>query len=463
MIFLLLLTLLVACVVLLRRVRQLEVRTVRDVLTVCPSCGSGTKDRAGALRSAMGVATRQGLSSAILLAGLDRFTTIVGAYGPAVGDKALAALGNRLSSTVPSGTWVRVGGDFFTITLNAIDGPEQAEAAALAILRSLTPSIPLSEQGLSCTASLGVSMLPRDAPNLEGGLRAAHAALVRARKDGGNRLRVFDPLWDEAQLVRDELACELYDAISAGAIVPHYQPVVDLRSGSLVGLEVLARWCHPTRGLLLPDAFMPAAEEARLSGRITEVLMRRVVLDARVWPSRLFFAFNISPEQLAESVGTGATQDLPGWPEWTLNPARLEIEVTEYGAIQDLDAARRAFAAWRAQGTRIVLDDFGAGVSNLSRLRDIRFDKVKIDKGFLIEAPTDPRADACVRATLDLGTRLGIETVAEGLTDAHTAKYVAALGCRYGQGYLYSAPVPAGDVPALVSRMAPPQQAKLIA
>ena len=462
-IFLLFLSLLAACAVLLRRLRRLEGRALPNVLTIRPTLDTGPKDHAGILRSAAGAAMRNGRSSAVLVAGLDRFATFVGAHGPCAGDEALSELGRRLTAHTVSGTWVRVGGDLFALALEVIDGPEQAEAAALAVLRSLAPPISIQERGVSCTASVGLAVLPRDARDVDGGLRAAQAALARARTEGSNRLRVFDQRRDGARLVRDELAAELPDAIAAGAILPFYQPIVDLRSGSLVGLEVLARWLHATRGLLSPDAFMSAADEARLSGPITEVLMRRAVLDARVWPSRLFFSFNISPEQLGEFAGRDGSQDFPGWPEWTLDPTRLEIEVTECGTIQDLGAARREFAAWQARGTRLVLDDFGAGASNLARLRDIKFDKFKIDKGFLESAPTNPRADACVRAMLDLGARLGVEAVVEGLADADSARQVAAMGCRYGQGYFYSAPLPAGDVPALVRRMAPALPAKLIA
>ncbi len=460
---LLLLSSVIAYLILLRRIRQLEGRALRDGLSACTRHRGVPGGDRGILRSATEGAGRRGLPSAVLLAGLDRFSSMMRAHGPCAGDDLLAALESKLCAATPSGGWVRVGGSLFALALAVIEGPEQAEAAALAVMRSLEPSTPLPEPGLPGTASLGVALLPRDAADLDGGLRAAHAALERARMEGGNRLRIFDPGRDGTRLIRNALAGELPDAIREGGILPYYQPIVDLRSGTLVGLEVLARWCHPTHGLLAPDAFMPAADEARLCGRITDALMRRVVLDARVWPSRLFFAFNVSPKQLGDSVGTGSVGDLLHWPKWTLDPARLEIEVTECGAIEDVDAARRGFAAWRERGTRVVLDEFGTGASNLSGLRDIQFDKIKVDKRFASGASADPRADACLRAVIDLGARLGVDTVAGGLENAAAANHVAAMGCRYGQGFFYSPPVPAGEVPALVRRMASPIPLRLTA
>jgi EAL domain-containing protein (putative c-di-GMP-specific phosphodiesterase class I) len=282
-------------------------------------------------------------------------------------------------------------------------------------------------------------------------VRARQSTLSEPGLEHADWSTIFKPAAVSASRLPDNLASQLPGAIAAGLILPFYQPIVDLVDGTIVGLEVLARWRHPDLGLLRPDAFVPAADDARASGSITSALMRRVVIDAQAWPSHLFFAFNVSPKQLGDITQTVAEVGVECWPEWTLDPGRLEIEITECGPIEDIGAATRAFAFLQAYGTRIVLDDFGTGESNLSRLRDIRFDKIKIDRGFLIGMGQDSRAEACLCAMLDVGARLGVLMVAEGLEHVDVASRVAAMGCRYGQGYLYSRPVPAETVPALFS------------
>ena len=240
--------------------------------------------------------------------------------------------------------------------------------------------------------------------------------------------------------------------MAGGAILPVYQPIVDLADGGLVGLEVLARWNHPTRGMLAPDIFIPLAEELGLTGQITQMLMRRVISDARDWPAWLYFAFNVSPGQLRELIGM--IRNPPVWPEGTLDPRRMEVEVTESALIEDIVVAREVISLLQARGTRVVLDDFGIGLSNFFHLRELPFDRIKIDRSFIMDIASDPRAEACVRAMLALGASLGIPMVAEGVESARTETRLRELGCRFGQGYIYSEAVSAFEVHGLIRRMA---------
>ena len=231
-------------------------------------------------------------------------------------------------------------------------------------------------------------------------------------------------------------------------MIPYYQPIVALQDGRLVGLEVLARWQHPTRGLLPPELFIPLAEQMNLTGQITETLMRRVIADARDWPAWLYFAFNVSPGQLRELIGL--VRNPPVWPEGMLDPERLEVEVTESALMEDMAVAREVIALLQQRGTRVVLDDFGDGYSNFSHLRALPFDRIKIGRGFVADVAACKRAEACVRAMLALAGSLGIPVVAEGVESAASEARMAELGCRFGQGFHYSEPVAYSGVAALL-------------
>jgi diguanylate cyclase (GGDEF)-like protein len=361
---------------------------------------------------------RSGSAFALILFDLDDFSLINSKHGTQCADELLASTAERLRSLVPdAGQIARLGADEFAILLDASMGIETIEAAALSIQRSWRTPLRAGTLALDCSVSLGIALCPRHAADADGLLRAAQAALGHAKAAGGASWRFFDPEHDNA----------------------------------LTGLEVLARWQHPERGLLAPDIFIPLAEEMQLAGQITQSLMRRVIRDAREWPAWLYFAFNVSPGQLRELIGM--VRNPPVWPEGELDPRRIEVEVTESALIEDIDVAREVIALLQARGTRVVLDDFGIGHSNFFHLRELPFDRIKIDKSFVLDIARDPRADACVRAMLALGGSLGIDMVAEGLEDAETEAYVAVLGCRFGQGYLYSPPIAANAVPALMRRL----------
>ena len=392
--------------------------------------------------------------AALFVLRLDNLQTIIGDHGHGAGECVMVGVADRLRKLWPTERWSRLIGDDLGLVLGGMYESTQIEAAAIAILRSVEEPMQTFDGELVCSASLGIAPIPGQAGRSDcdvgATFLAAFAAVGRASAAGGSQWSLFDSVQQRAEVLRDSVKEELRAAIENGRIIPYYQPIVDLRTGEIVGLEVLARWEHPTRGVLPPDVFIPMAEELQLAGLISQTLMRRVIADSRYWPTSIYFAFNASPGQLRELISLVRVP--PSWPEGALDPKRLEIEITESALIEDLEVARTVIELLQAAGTRVVLDDFGIGYSNFFHLRELPFDKIKIDKSFVLDLGLDPRADACVRTMIALGESLDIEMVAEGVEKGHIAKYVADLGCRYGQGYLYSVPVSADAVSALLRK-----------
>ena len=407
-----------------------------------------------AFRGAVAARLAARASGALFILRLDNLRDIVAEHGYRAGEYVLAGVADRLKKSWPTERWSRLLGDDLGFVLGGCGETTQVEAAALAILRSVEVPIQTFDCELPVKASLGIARISGQAARSDVDVGAiilsAISALSKASERGGSQWSLFDAEQHRAEVLRDSVKVELRAAIEMGDVIPYYQPIVDLRTGGIVGLEVLARWEHPTRGVLPPDLFIPMAEEMRLAGLVSQMLMRRVIADSRHWPTSLYFAFNASPGQLRELISL--IRDPPSWPEGFLDPRRLEIEITESALIEDLEVARTVIELLQAAGTRVVLDDFGIGYSNFFHLRELPFDKIKIDKSFVLDLGLDPRADACVRTMIALGESLDIEMVAEGVEKSRIAKYVADLGCRYGQGFLYSAPISAEAVSALLRK-----------
>jgi diguanylate cyclase (GGDEF)-like protein len=401
---------------------------------------------------ALGRRLLAGTRSALLIVDLDRFKSVNSKHGQRIGDEVLIAAANRLRGLVADAEQVaRLSGNEFAILLDASRGFDEVEGAVLNVMRAMLAPLPAGIEPIECSTSIGVALMPDHAPDEDGLMRVAHLALDQVKAAGGGGFRFYNPKRNAEERQKQEMKNDLAAAIASGQIIPFYQPIVDLRSGMMIGLEVLARWDHPERGLLSPDLFIPFAEEMQLAGQITQSLMRRVVRDARDWPNWVYFALNVSPGQLREMISM--LREPPIWPEGEIDPTRLEIEITETALIEDTDIAREMISLLHERGTRVVLDDFGIGYSNIFHLRELPFDRIKIDKSFVLNSRNDRRAEACIRAMLALGTSLEIDMVAEGIETAEVAAHLAELGCRYGQGYLYSAPVPAGSVFNLMRKL----------
>ncbi len=427
--------------------------------------GSEVREFVGARRdSVTGLQTRQAFMetlsrrlaspgrAALILIDIDGFGRLNAERGHEAGDEVLRVLGERLrllgSERDIAG---RLGDDEFGFLVELTSGAGAEESAALAVQRALCRKILVAGETLDMSIGMGVAILTEHGRDPDRLARSASMALSRLKQEGRRGgWRVFDPAQEDALRERTRLGEDLQRAVENGEFVPFYQPIVELSTGDVVGLEVLARWQHPTRGLLNPDLFIQAAEAMHLAGGISQCLMRRVARDARDWPSWFYFAFNASPSQLRELVELvhAGKEGADGF----LDPKRIEVEITESALIDDLDVAREVIASLQARGTRVVLDDFGTGYSNFFHLRELPFDRIKIDRGFVTGMQHHRRSEACVQAMIGLAHTLSIDAVAEGVETIETAAMLSSLGCRFGQGYLYSGPVPALGVPALLRR-----------
>jgi diguanylate cyclase (GGDEF)-like protein len=381
---------------------------------------------------------------ALLLLDLNDFNDINEQFGYAFGDVLLHLVGDRLRSAVSSAkTVAHLFSDEFAILATDNAASEDVHSIALHLLCALDAPFSYDGASVRVTASIGIAQAPLHGNDVASLMQAATHALRAAKEAGHGVWRVYDSaMRDTTAMLRKALPA----AIANGEIIPYYQPIVDLESSHVAGLEVLARWNHPTRGLLPPRLFIDLAEaEGRLSD-LTLSLLHQVVRDAAKWPDTLFFAFNMAPSQLRDVDTFLLAQP-------TLPPERLEVELTEHQLIKDLDTTREVVRVLRSRGTRVVLDDFGAGHGNFHHLRSIPFDRLKIDREFVLDMVIDPRAEVCVRSIAETAQRLGIDVTAEGVSTPEIAARVSALGCRFVQGSLFSMPVPAAEVAALLRRL----------
>ena len=294
------------------------------------------------------------------------------------------------------------------------------------------------------STSIGVALAPSHGESAEPLLRAASLAQHRARNAGGNRWLVCEQDIILAAKSRHHSRQELRQAIAAGQIVPWYQPIVHLSSGQIAKFEVLARWKHPTQGILTPDQFIPLAEEMGLSGHISMSLLRQVSVDCRQWPEECRFAFNVSACQVRELTDLLTNQ--PGDWQRRMDLSRMDVEITEDALIHDRTLARALIDSLHEHGARAGLDNFGTGNSNFSFLQEMPFDSIKIGKAFIQNLVDDPKAEACVRAMLWLGQGLGVDMVADGVETAEVATRLGELGCCFAQGFFFARPTPADGI-----------------
>ncbi len=402
------------------------------------------------LDSAIERALRDKARFAVLVIDLDGFKPINDRHGHAAGDAVLMEIGRRLNAQVRKGEIVaRLGGDEFVVVLSAEATGDAPIRAAHRLIASLSEAIMLPQGEVRVSASVGVAFYPDDGAQTDDLIRKADVALYRAKNEARGDVRFFQQAMDEDVRDREALELDLRLAIAGGDIVPFFQPLIDLGSGELTGFEVLARWPHATRGLIPPVIFVPIAEDTGQIDALTVSVMRAALKAARYWAPNLSIAINIAPQQLkSESL---IERLLAVLQETGFPPERFEIEITENALIGDLDQARRVVLGLKAHGIRVALDDFGTGYSSLSHLSELPFDKLKIDRSFIHTMHGRPESATIVNAIIGLGRSLNMPTTAEGIESVADAELLARLGCNVGQGFLYSRPVAAQDVPTLIA------------
>ena len=385
----------------------------------------------------------------LLILDLDRFKSINDVHGHPAGDQLLRDVAARLNSVVgEQGTSYRLGGDEFAVIVDG-DG-EGACRTAHAIVNAMLRPFAGPELVHHIGASVGISLYPHDALDLDTLMRRADIALYKAKHSGRGQHCAFEPMLDAEIRRRAEIEREMREAMVRDAFVPHYQAIVCLKSQQVVGYELLARWRRDGEDIG-PEQFIPIAEECGLIDTLMLRLLRRACRETRDW--QVPISINVSPTQLKDPW---FSQKLLAVLVRERFPAqRLTIEITENALIVDADAAQQAIASLRNQGIQLALDDFGTGYSSLQHLQMLPFDRLKIDRSFVAAMGRDPQAMRLVMAIVTLASTLGLPVVAEGIETTAAAGTLAQLGCAMGQGYLYGYPMSAADVVAARTASSP--------
>ena len=397
---------------------------------------------------------RNGSITAALFVDLDRFKLVNDALGHAAGDDLLIHFSRRLRSVMrTSDLAARTGGDEFVIVCSDLADVEEAEVIAGRVANLLRNPFTIQGRSVFVSASIGIAIADREDGTAADVLRNADAAAYRAKERGRNRYEMFDDALRAATAAALEVETDLHRALERHELFLRYQPLVAIATGELVGAEGLVRWQHPVRGLLPPDEFLTAAEVSGLVVALGHEVLELAVgamrdVDEATLPS---LAINLSPRELAQPDLVERVQST--LTEHGVAPHRLCIEITESAVLDEVDTAIATLNALRDIGIRLAIDDFGTGYSSLSYLRRLPVDIVKIDRSFTSELGSDSDSDSAnltiVAGIIGLAHGLGLEVIAEGIETPRQLEILRELGCTYGQGYLFSAPVPLDDMLSL--------------
>ena len=393
----------------------------------------------------LGRLRRNGESLATLCIDLDNFKTVNDTLGHPLGDLLLQAVADRLRAAVREQDIVaRLGGDEFAILLAGAAGADEVGVFAQRALAAIGEPYDLEGHHVCVGASIGIAVAPGDGVDANRLLKNADMALYRAKGEGRNTFRFFEPEMDARAQARRRLEVDLRRALATSEFELHYQPLVDLASGAITGFEALLRWPHATRGMTPPAEFIPIAEETGLIGQLGAFVLRKACADAVLWPDDVKIAVNLSPLQFR--TGNLLQTVMDTLKETGLSPRRLEPEITETLLLERSEAVLATLHALRALGVRISMDDFGTGYSSLSYLRSFPFDKIKIDRSFVNGLKTQADSQAIVRAIVSLGSSLGITITAEGVETESDLACLKAEGCNEGQGFLFAKAQPQREV-----------------
>ena len=361
----------------------------------------------------------------------------------------LKAVSGRLQRVFGKGyTVARLGGDEFAVLIENCSNASRAEVLAQQVLEAMKAAFEVTSHQLFVSASVGISMFPGDALNAEQLLRNADSALFKAKSAGREGYALYTEELTVHALNRIEVASDLRRALEQQELRVYYQPVHDLKTSRLIGVEALVRWEHPLRGLVPPGEFIPIAERTGLIAEIDAWVLEQACWQMCQWQSAgvhlSFVAVNISSRLFARPelytlVSTVLTDS-------GLDPALLELEVTESAVMEDSQGALEQMHRLRALGLRLAIDDFGTGFSSLLRLKQLPVQKLKIDQGFVAGLPEDNDDVAIVRAVIALSQSMGLQVHAEGIEHIEQAQFLLDFKCDLGQGYWFGRPVPASEL-----------------
>ncbi|HEV7899512.1 MAG TPA: EAL domain-containing protein [Planosporangium sp.] len=409
------------------------------------------------LEQSLARATRQQTRLAVLFIDLDRFKVVNDSLGHAAGDTLLIGVAERLCACLRgTDAAARFGGDEFAVVLHDLGEPDQAVAVASRINEMLRQPFVIGGKEVFVNASIGIAFSTDGAPNGEELMRDADLAMYRAKKNGTGQCEIFQQEMQASVMRTLDLEADLRRAVDRNEFLLHYQPIVELADGRVTGVEALVRWRRPEQGVVAPSTFVPLAEETGLIVPIGRWVLGEACRQASAWNAGRY-----GQPPLTVSVNLSARQvqqpDLPGLVAQTLLETGLAssclvLEITESLLLLDTEATMRRLQQLKALGLRLAIDDFGTGYSSLAYLRKFPIDIIKIDKSFVDEIAGDPDDSALALAIVQLGQKLRLSTVAEGIEAADQLAELRGSGCQLGQGYFFSKPLPAREVDALLMK-----------
>jgi diguanylate cyclase (GGDEF)-like protein/PAS domain S-box-containing protein len=413
-----------------------------DSLTDLPNRGL-LNDR---LNHAISLAHRRRKKMAVLFLDIDRFKHVNDSLGHEIGDRLLQSIARRLLGCVRrSDTVSRQGGDEFVILLSEVTQAQDAAVTAEKMLQALSATHCINEHELRVTGSVGIVVYPDDGTQADVLLKHADFAMYHAKEQGRNNYQFFEPNLNVRALERQVLESGLRRAIDSQELVLHYQPKVNLHSGSIAGAEAFVRWRHPERGLILPAQFVPIAEACGTIVPIGRWVLREACRQARTWQAAgigaIRIAINVSAGELRDREFLQCVRETLD--ETGLAPHDLELELKETVLMQDAPFALSVLGSLRDLDVQVALDDFGTGYSSLSNLKQFPIDILKIDQSFVRELTTDSGANSIVGAVIGMGKNLGMQVVAEGVESREQLICLQQLACPQGQGFYFSEPLTA--------------------
>ncbi len=407
------------------------------------------------LNHALSVAQRHARSLAVLFIDLDRFKDVNDAFGHVTGDEVLKIMAQRLTGTIrASDTAARLGGDEFIVLAEDVSRESDVSEFGQRLLDALSEPFALHGQECRLSASVGIAMSPHDGDDAATLLKKADVAMYRAKESGRNGLAFFSEVDNRPAEERIVMGAGIRRALDTDQLRLLYQPKVSVRNGAMTGVEALVRWQHPERGLLLPDAFIPLAEDSGLIRHIGRWVLHTACTQALKWQAEgagpIRVAVNLSARQFSderlviEVAHALAQTELPA--------ELLELEITESMMMENPDLAAETLLEIKAMGVHVSIDDFGTGYSSLARLKKFPIESVKIDRSFIRDIAVDPDDAAIVSAVIAMAHSLRLKVIAEGVETHDQVRFLRDRNCDEMQGFLFSRPVEAAEILAFVHR-----------
>jgi diguanylate cyclase (GGDEF)-like protein len=418
---------------------------------------TGLRNRHAAMELLATLACDPATRFSVLLLDLDDFKLINDTMGHSAGDALLSQLGGALQDAFKAAGMVfRLGGDEFVAVVHGRRSEETLEHIGRHTVACFNQPLQFRGKLMPVHASVGIAEFPAHGRTAHELLRAADTAMYRAKASGKNAFAIYDESMDRENAARILLNEELAEALQREQLVLHYQPILDLHTGTMIGVEALVRWSHPIRGLLPPGAFIQVAEDSGLIVEVGGWVLRAAARQQAAWREQglghLFVAVNVSARQLARQ--TLLEQVDAALKDSGADPRHLQIELTEHALVEDIAANVQVLATLKLRGMKIAIDDFGTGLSSLAYLKRLPIDKIKVDRSFVSDLTAAGEDYAIVQTIVGLAQALNKEIVAEGIETPQQLAVLKRLRVQHGQGFLFSRPVPAAGIESLAAAVA---------